>query len=125
MPDKAGYIFTYADTEAPYRIVILLRKTWRHATGCMEFLEKGICKAHEKHVLRFQEDGVRWMVTNPKNILHADEMGLGKTVQACLYINCAYPRYILIVCAKNAKLVWKHHLEELMVKPYEVEMVST
>lgn len=128
--DKDGYTFAYADQASGERIVIPLPATWGLATSCMEFLEKGICSTHENHVLRFQEDGVRWMFTNPKDILLADEMGLGKTLQTVLLFNCIVEQKnralkILIVCPNNAKLVWKQHCEQLLVRQHEIELVST
>lgn len=123
--DKDGYVYQYADKASAERIVIPLPPTWGLATTCDEFLELGVCKAHKNHVLRFQEDGVRWMVVNPKNILLADEMGLGKTLEILLFINVTQPKKILIVCPNNAKITWKRHFEMLAVSPYEIEMVST
>lgn len=84
------------------------------------------CEIHKAHILKFQMDGIRWMLQNPKNILLGDEMGLGKTVSVMGYINAVNPRRILVACPNNAKLVWLRHFQKFCIhKDLTVELAYT
>jgi len=92
---------------------------------CEGYTQDNGCAAHKVHIMQFQLDGIRWMLRNGRNILLADEMGLGKTVEVMGYINVAKPESILVVCPNNAKLIWKRHLEQFCVHPFDVELAYT
>lgn len=83
------------------------------------------CPIHKMHILKFQIDGIREMLARPGNILLADEMGLGKTVEVCGYINAINPDRLLVGCPNNAKLIWKKHFEDLLIRKYDIEVAYT
>lgn len=69
----------------------------------------------KKTLMKFQRQGVAFLVEKNGNGLIADEMGLGKTIQALAYLQ-AFPkiRPILIICPKSAIGTWEKEIEQCM-----------
>jgi SWI/SNF-related matrix-associated actin-dependent regulator 1 of chromatin subfamily A len=83
-----------------------------------------VCK-HRHHILKFQIEGIREMLSRLGNILLADDMGVGKTVEMMGYINATNPKRIFIGCPNNVKLIWKRHFEDFCIHKYDVEVAYT
>ena len=82
-------------------------------------------KGLKKQLMKFQEQGVGFLVEKNGNGLIADEMGLGKTVQAVAYLQ-AFPkiRPVLIVCPKSAIRTWEREIDECMSDNKQVTVIN-
>lgn len=74
--------------------------------------------------LPFQKAGIKYILEREATLL-GDEMGLGKTIQVAGVLN-ADPTLtkVLVICPKNARLVWRNLLGEWLTRPMPIGLAT-